>query len=177
MRVVRGSGLNSSFSPPKGFRYDGLYGVDDSWYEKGVSGYIIWRYRLRNMHAEIKPPQIEKIKLERAHRVETTTLRIIRDTKQSKRIKKLYDYRCQFCGTRLNGRVDGYAEAAHIRPLGRPHDGPDIPENILCLCPNHHVLFDMGVISLREDLTFIGLEGRLKVHTTHNIGKEFINYL
>jgi hypothetical protein len=35
-------------------------------------------------------------------------------------------------------------EAAHIRPLGAPHNGPDTLDNTLCLCPNHHVLFDHG---------------------------------
>jgi hypothetical protein len=33
-------------------------------------------------------------------------------------------------------------EAAHIRPLGAPHNGPDTWDNTLCLCPNHHVPFD-----------------------------------
>ena len=33
-------------------------------------------------------------------------------------------------------------EAAHIRPLGAPHNGPDTLDNTLCLCPNHHVPFD-----------------------------------
>jgi len=36
----------------------------------------------------------------------------------------------------------------HIRPLGRPHDGPDEPENILVLCPNHHTDFDYGRLTV-----------------------------
>jgi putative restriction endonuclease len=83
-----------------------------------------------------------------APRRETTVLRIVRDTRQARRIKELYDYRCQMCGVRLEGLAGPYAEAAHIRPLGSPHNGPDTPENILCLCPNHHVLFDHGGIAL-----------------------------
>jgi predicted restriction endonuclease len=38
-----------------------------------------------------------------------------------------------------------YAEAHHIRPLGSPHNGPDVAGNILCLCPNHHAELDYGV--------------------------------
>jgi predicted restriction endonuclease len=41
-----------------------------------------------------------------------------------------------------------YAEAAHIRPLGTPHNGPDAPSNMIVLCPNHHLQFDRGVISI-----------------------------
>jgi predicted restriction endonuclease len=29
-----------------------------------------------------------------------------------------------------------YAEAHHIQPFGAPHNGPDISENVICLCPN-----------------------------------------
>jgi putative restriction endonuclease len=52
---------------------------------------------------------------------------------------------------------------AHIRPLGAPHNGPDVKENIIiCLCPNHHVLFDSGAITLADDLLVIGVDGRGK---------------
>jgi predicted restriction endonuclease len=48
-------------------------------------------------------------------------------------------------------------------PLGSPHSGPDVRENILCVCPNDHVLLDYGAIKVEANL----LEG---------IGKEFIDY-
>jgi hypothetical protein len=48
---------------------------------------------------------------------------------------RLYDFTCQICGTRLATPAGAYAEICHIKPLGRPHNGPDVPENILCLCP------------------------------------------
>jgi putative restriction endonuclease len=43
-------------------------------------------------------------------------------------------------------------------------------ENILCLCPNHHVLFDNGAFGVNDDLTLIGLRGRLVVHKRHPLG-------
>ena len=49
-------------------------------------------------------------------------------------VSELYDYRCQMCGTRLEGLAGPYAEAAHIRSLGKPHHGPDTLDNLLCLC-------------------------------------------
>lgn len=58
-------------------------------------------------------------------RQETTVLRIVRDTKQALRLKTLYSHKCQVCGVRLEGLAGPYAEAAHIRPLGAPLNGPD----------------------------------------------------
>ena len=48
-----------------------------------------------------------------------------------------------------------YAEGAHIRPLGRPHDGPDVEANVICLCPDDHVRFDYGAIVLTDTLEIL----------------------
>ncbi|MEU6215105.1 HNH endonuclease [Streptomyces sp. NPDC047023] len=37
----------------------------------------------------------------------------------------------------------------------REDNGPDIVENLLCLCPTCHVLFDTGARVLTDDLTII----------------------
>src|SRR5262249_32875697 len=47
VRVVRGAELDSAFAPEHGYRYDGLYFVEEYWHEPGRSGYLVWRYRLR----------------------------------------------------------------------------------------------------------------------------------
>jgi len=93
-----------------------------------------------------------------------------------RRIKGLYDYRCQMCGIRLEGLAGPYAEAAHVRPLGAPHRGPDTADNILCLCPNHHVLFDHGGVAIGEGLSLDGVEGRLYVDPQHQIGEDHLRY-
>jgi hypothetical protein len=67
-------------------------------------------------------------------------------------------------------------EAAHIRPLGAPHNGPDTLDNTLCLCPNHHVLFDHSGITIDEDLSLVGVEGRLAVHARHSINDNHLRY-
>jgi putative restriction endonuclease len=103
-------------------------------------------------------------------------LRVVRDTRQARRIKELYDFGCQMCGERLETPAGPYAEAAHIRPLGAPHNGPDTPDNILCLCPNHHVLFDHGSITIDEDLLLVGAEGELSVHPRHKINESHLRY-
>ena len=102
---------------------------------------------------------------------------IVRDPSRARRIKALYKNRCQICGTRLECPAGPYSEAAHVRPLGTPHDGPDTEENILCLCPNHHVLFDNGAISIADDLSLTGTDyGDLTVHRDHHIDSRHLAY-
>jgi putative restriction endonuclease len=188
VRVIRGEGHDSPRSPTKGYRYDGLYLVDDYWQDRGRAGFLVWRYRLIRLRDQghqldeghETPPSTEEFSNTApvaAQRRETTVLRIVRDTKKARRIKELYDYTCQMCGTRLESLAGPYAEAAHIRPLGTPHDGPDTPDNILCLCPNHHVLFDNGGVGIGEDLSLVGgAEGRLTLHPRHQIDEEHLRY-
>lgn len=80
------------------------------------------------------------------------------------------------CGTRLECPAGPYSEAAHIRPLGAPHNGPDTKDNMLCLCPNHHVLFDNGAVSVAADLFIIGNEGFLAVQRDHHINQNHLAY-
>lgn len=178
VRVVRGANPDSPFAPASGYRYDGLFRVEDYWHTKGISGHTIWRFRLvrlpetvpaRARVAEEQEPYI-------ARRMSALVVRIIRDTPQARQIKQLYDYRCQVCGIRLEGSAGPYAEAAHIRPLGRPHNGPDTPDNILCLCPNHHALFDYGGFSIDDDLMLLELEGRLFALPEHRISSDHLRY-
>lgn len=46
VRVIRGWRHRSPHSPSAGYRYDGLYLVDDYWQERGRPGFLIWRHRL-----------------------------------------------------------------------------------------------------------------------------------
>ena len=177
VRVIRGANHLSPYSPEAGYRYDGLYRVEDYWQERGKSGYYVWRFRLlKIMEAASRLVNEEPGAYRPARRVETTLLRVVRETKQAQRIKKLYNYRCQVCGVRLEGSAGPYAESAHIRPLGKPHNGSDSPDNILCLCPNHHVLFDYGGFTISDDFSLIGIEGILNVHPRHKIDVENIHY-
>lgn len=173
--MSRVAGVNrTACTSEKGYRYDGLYHVSDYWSDLGRSGFKVWRFRLE------KEPQKERDlsdpTKQRPERVETTVQRLIRDTKKSREVKEAYDYTCQFCGTRLLTPAGPYAEGAHIQPLGEPHNGPDSSANMLCLCPNHHVLFDMGAITISDDLSLIGRPGSIRVITTHRIGVEYLRY-
>lgn len=95
--------------------------------------------------------------------------RIIRDTKVGAWVKFVHQFQCQICGTSLeldSGQF--YAEAHHIKPLGNRHNGPDVLENIICVCPNHHVLLDYGAIVIDKS----------KLHCVdgHEVNDEYIHY-
>ena len=180
VRVIRGTDKKSNYAPQEGYRYDGLFIVEEYWKDIGKSGFNIWRFRLRKRNQNdisianiLKEDQSE---YKSTKRVETTVQRIVRDTELSKSIKLLYNYKCQVCDQAIETSSGLYAEAAHIKPLGIPHNGPDTLNNILCLCPNHHVMFDYGGFSILDDYDLIGIEGRLKIHSKHYINKEFLKY-
>ncbi|MEP3480788.1 MAG: HNH endonuclease [Fuerstiella sp.] len=102
-------------------------------------------------------------------RIETTISRIIRDTALVAEVKRLNNYKCQLCGDSIplpNGKH--YVEAHHIKPLGHPHDGADQLDNLIVLCPNHHVMCDYGVIPLSMD--------EIRVCPEHQIALSNIEY-
>ncbi len=93
--------------------------------------------------------------------------RIVRDTHVSRYVKRLHDNCCQLCGCTLELSDGGnYSEAHHIQPLSK--GGPDIKENIICVCPNHHALLDFTAILL--ELT------TLRLHPEHDIDPRYIAY-
>lgn len=106
----------------------------------------------------------------------TTIQRIVRNTEVANRVKGYYAHACQVCNQKLETPAGPYAEGAHIRALGEPDNGPDVEENILCLCPNHHVLFDAGALRINDDLTLIGHAGELTIDPRHRIGFDHVAY-
>ena len=179
VRVIRGTSHDSPYSPPSGYAYDGLYAVEEYWHEPGKSGFEVWRFRLVKIPERTSPRQNiseEPAEYSVPSRREVRASQIVRDPAQARAIKALYDNRCQICGIRLRCPAGPYSEAAHIRPLGVPHNGPDTKDNILCLCPNHHVLVDNGAISIAADLSLIGNEGNLTVHADHHINQRHLAY-
>lgn len=180
VRVIRGSNHDSPHSPPIGYSYDGLYAVEEFWHDRGKSGFEVWRFRLVKIPAKAttgREVREESGGYSVAPRQELRGSRIVRDPARARRIKALYKNRCQICGTRLECPAGPYSEAAHIRPLGIPHAGPDTEDNILCLCPNHHVLFDNGAVSISDDLTLTGADGRsLIIHRDHHIDRRHLAY-
>ncbi len=75
--------------------------------------------------------------------------RFVRNTKEVKRIKNLYDDRCQVCGYTIDIPTGRYSEVHHLHPLGEK--GCDDSSNMIVLCPTHHVEFDYAVAGITDD--------------------------
>ncbi|GAA3523341.1 HNH endonuclease [Streptomyces osmaniensis] len=114
-------------------------------------------------------------------RRQVTSSRPDRDQRLANRVKLLHLHQCQVCGLRLDTRFGHYSEAAHIRGLGSPHDGPEVLSNLLCLCPNHHVQFDTLSIFIDEHWNVRRSRDRelispLTRHPEHAIDEECVEY-
>jgi len=183
IRVTRGHQIKNG--PTKGYRYDGLYYVNKFERVKGKSAYYICRFHLssekqidileKEIKANLKPDY------KRADRAATTVSRIKRDVSLSENIKEIYGYKCQVCNVYLKTPYGAIAIGAHIKGLGKPHNGPDVIENMICLCPNHHEQFDDHGFYIDSETSEIkGLEGydgkKITLNKKHNIEKSFLKY-
>ena len=180
IRVCRGYTLDSRYAPKTGYRYDGLYRIESCFLDTGRDGFKVWRYRLVRISEseEIHPGQAPSVPAgnQQPSRSAVYVTRIIRNSEVGNFVKSLYGHTCQISGDRLEAPNGPYAEACHIQPVGKPHNGPDTVENILCLSPNMHVLFDLGAITLSDNLDVIGKNVQLHVKPEHNLSLECIRY-
>jgi putative restriction endonuclease len=183
VRVIRGHQHNSPYSPKSGYSYAGLYSVVDAWQETGKSGFKICRFRLLYTGENVERKTAEEVELDLDHsvrekkRVQGTVLRIVRDTKIAHDVKVLYKHKCQVCNVAIPTKNGFYSEGAHIKPLGKPHNGDDSLANLICLCPNHHVMFDKGAFAVKDNFELIGAEtGKLTVLQNHKLDLDNIRY-
>lgn len=191
VRVIRGSQSESAYAPQSGYRYDGLYRVVSYGSRLGIDGHLIWQFR---MEAALGTPipEIEKEQLpvetpradlevpngnDAPERVSSNVQRIVRSSRVKNAVKHWHEDLCQICGIVIETPGGTYSEGAHIQALGRPHNGPDQTDNVLCLCPNCHVKFDSGAIIIEDDLTVVenGIAmGGLRTHPRHDLSLECI---
>ncbi|MFJ9627594.1 YDG/SRA domain-containing protein [Streptomyces sp. NPDC101175] len=208
IRVIRGFGGDKRYSPPKGYRFDGLFRVTairtatSKWPAPDGSKIDICQFDLERLpdseqalsamgsrvaealeavEQVLEEPGEERYPEARAVEIR----RLMRSVATSRRVKKLYDGQCQLCGLRLLG-PDGepHSQGAHIRPLGRPHNGPDVEPNILCVCPNCHVRLDVGAVVVDEDWAIIvraaifgtPMLPKLKTKRSHRVHPDYLRY-
>ncbi|HEU5292193.1 MAG TPA: HNH endonuclease [Cyclobacteriaceae bacterium] len=117
-------------------------------------------------------------------RVDTIVSRIIRDTELSRNIKKENNWMCQICGSNILLPNTGYySEGHHLQPLGGEHQGPDVRENIIILCPTHHTEFDYGSIAINPSNNLIEhIDDKNPFHNQplayrrKDLGNEYLSY-
>ena len=186
VRVNRGHQVE--YGPQSGYRYDGIYYVKNFYKEKGKSGFFIYRYELVTaqnfdfLTEKIKSTFKEDYVL--PERTDVISSRIKRDQSIVKKVKELNNNTCQVCGEYFEGVNGPISVGAHIRGLGGIHNGPDVISNLLCLCPNHHALFDSYGFYIDEDLNIVSLDHelpynpdkRLITNKKHKIDKVFLKY-
>jgi len=88
----------------------------------------------------------------------------LRNPAHVREMKMLYGNECFACGRKVIVGVDPnafYSEAAHIKPLGLPHNGPDTKNNMILLCPEHHLQFDRGILRLRPSKGSLVIDSRI----------------
>lgn len=191
VRVIRGSKSESVYAPQSGYRYDGLYRVVSYGSKLGIDGYLIWQFRMEAA-LDTPMPAIESAQLpvdppqndmegpagnDVPERVSSNVQRIVRSSQVKNAVKRWHAGQCQVCGITIQTPGGTYSEGAHIQALGRPHNGPDRTDNVLCLCPNCHVKLDTGAIVMNDDLTVIenGVPvGSLRTHPQHTLSLECV---
>ncbi|MGH9196599.1 MAG: YDG/SRA domain-containing protein, partial [Acidimicrobiia bacterium] len=131
-----------------GYKYRGLYRVADYWMKVGQEGFQVCQFELRKVIPEESIPRVPaspetdgETDFEAQARRYITSQSLARDSTVVRQVKKMYNDACQICQDRLVISPSGkaYCEAAHIQALGKPYEGPDKLENVLCLCPTCHV--------------------------------------
>ncbi|MET8557645.1 YDG/SRA domain-containing protein [Streptomyces sp. NPDC004959] len=194
VRVLRGFQAGPPFAPATGYRYDGLYRVTSYGSKLGIDGFLIWQFRLEAYDGTPTPHATQQPELphtaaeseaqtvagnETPERVTSTVQRIVRSSAVKRQVKAWYDDQCQICDLRIEVPGGSYSEGAHIRALGAPHNGPDTTSNVLCLCPNCHVMLDAGAIVIEDDLTVVRSGqpvGTLRTDPRHAIDLECVRH-
>lgn len=87
--------------------------------------------------------ELKKLKADTPRYITVQSKKYLRDNKTVVQLKIIRDFKCQICNIRIP-MADGsfYIEAAHI--TAKKDMGPELPNNLLILCPNHHKEFDLG---------------------------------
>lgn len=191
VRVIRGAHEGSKFAPAAGYRYEGLYQVESADYVRSGDFWICQFRMQKAMSAPdviATPPFPAELSGVAAHgTVPTGTMtpsqrtaivqRRVRITAIAKDVKRIHEDTCQMCGKQLVVGDRTYSEGAHIKALGGPHDGPDMKDNILCLCPNCHVQFDFGAVVIQDDFKILRngvVDGELRRHPDHEINADYV---
>ncbi|MEV5573459.1 YDG/SRA domain-containing protein [Spirillospora sp. NPDC052269] len=186
VRVIRGAAGDPDHSPPVGFSYDGLYTVESYWAKPGRDGFRVLQFRLEKSNDQAPPVAPTGSPEARAgydlSRWAPVSLDVYRDRRVAASVCRMHSYECQLCGVVLQS-PDGLqiTPTTHLKSLAPPHHGPDVPENVLCLCPTHRVQLDLGIFTIEDNLTVIdeitgAPVGELTDHPRRKVSPEYVRY-
>jgi putative restriction endonuclease len=83
--------------------------------------------------------------------VEQLHFRPFREAAFARSVRAIYNFTCAMTGLSIiNGGGNPEVEAAHIRPVGNDHYGPDSVRNGIALSRSIHWMFDRGLLSLTD---------------------------
>ena len=86
----------------------------------------------KSYEKELKDSVVASSILEPPKRISVELTRVVRDTAKTRKLKEMYEYRCQICNERIEiSLTKFYAEVHHIRPLGGKHKGLDEESNMI----------------------------------------------
>ncbi|GAB3474024.1 YDG/SRA domain-containing protein [Nocardiopsis coralliicola] len=188
--------------PDPWYRYDGLYWVSDSWYKRRSDGFRVCQFLLEAENPNTPVGSGVQGSVGDAGGVDAAVgtsaqaasdggspswavrriIKFVRDPAVVRRVKSWYENHCQVCGEVIMLPNGGFSNGAHIRPLSRPHNGPDDESNMLCLCPNDHQRFDFMAIYITDDMRVVdALNGgvvisQLRVDRRHYINLDHVRY-
>ncbi len=161
----------------------GIWGVRPEWLKaKGRA-----KRRTDRLEKESKKPlsKIEDMYTSNEdtfERIGKRTYQLSRNATRALRLKELYNYSCQVCGRAIRLDNRQYAETHHVKPRNG-HKGEDYWDNMIVLCPNHHVEFDNGVVCIdSKTLRFKHkfereIDGReIHLEGEHRLRKEYLEY-
>ena len=111
--------------------------------------YLLDRYFAESFHEDL----VSEVGIHRAAQPASKPIRK-RNPEFRREVIRAYEHRCAVCDydIRLDNNLMGL-EAAHIQ--WHAYDGPDEVPNGLALCTLHHKAFDLGGISLLDDLRLV----------------------
>jgi predicted restriction endonuclease len=95
-----------------------------------------------------------------------------------RKLKDLYDNRCQVCGYTFEyDKGKFYSEVHHYNPL--EEDGPDDISNMIVVCSNHHAEFDYKMMAIDiDERSLINKKGNkvgeITFHKNHRLDKKNI---
>jgi putative restriction endonuclease len=135
-----------------------LYEVRKHWFKRSVDGPLVIQFELvaidYGVQSIAKTPQgvpAPPSGNASPDRRDRRSRSLVRDQANVDWIKNLYNDTCQVCRIQLMTEAGAISIGAHIQGLGKPDNGPDVVENMLCLCHNCHAIFDSGSFFINDD--------------------------